>query len=267
MTKKIINAGSFEHRFDGISRLYGLENTEKIKKSRVAIIGIGGVGSWTAEALARAGIGSITLIDWDDVCYSNINRQIHALSNTVSKSKVDVLTERIHLINPECKVEPNREFYTPENADRLISKNLSYVIDAIDKKNTKIHMINYCLKNDIPIILSGGAGGKSDPNKIKISDLGDSINDPLLAQIRKQLRRDLNLPKEKKIKFKIPCVYSSESMKYPDKDGYVTSKKPEKNQSKNLDCTYGIGSITHITGIFGFKLAGYVINSLVSQTN
>ena len=124
MTKKIINAGSFEHRFDGISRLYGLENTEKIKKSRVAIIGIGGVGSWTAEALARAGIGSITLIDWDDVCYSNINRQIHALSDTVSKSKVDVLTERIHLINPECEVEPIREFYTPENADRLISKNL-----------------------------------------------------------------------------------------------------------------------------------------------
>ena len=267
MNKRIINPGSFEHRFDGISRLYGVNNIDILKKSHVAIVGIGGVGSWTAEALARSGIGSLTLIDWDDVCYSNINRQIHALSNTVTKSKVAVLSERINLINPSCKINAIREFYTMDNAHSLLHEGLSYVIDAIDRKNTKIHMINFCKKINIPIITCGGAGGKSDPNKIQVADLGESINDPLLAQIRKQLRRDLNLPKEKKIKFKIPCVYSSEPMKYPDCDGSITSEKPEKNHPLQLDCTNGFGSATHITGSFGFKLAGYVINDLILKAN
>ena len=266
MQNTAIEPGSYIHRFGGIARLYSLENLEILRKSHIIIVGIGGVGSWTAEALARTGIGTLTLIDWDDICYSNSNRQIHAMTGNTGKSKVDILSKRISLINPECNVNPIRDYYTKDNAHKIIDNHASYVVDAIDRKNTKIHLLNYCKKNNLPIITCGGAGGKTDPSCIKICDLGESDNDPLLAQIRKQLRRDFNLPKQEKVCFDIPCVYSNEPMRYPTCDGNITLEKPAPSDSpKQLDCVNGFGSTTHVTGCFGFFMASFVINSLIKS--
>lgn len=266
MKKSSIDPGSYLHRYDGISRLYGSDKINILKNLHIIIVGIGGVGSWAAEALARTGIGKITLIDWDDICYSNINRQIHALDGNISKPKVEVFAERIKRINPDCEIIPIREYYTPDNAENIIKNDSDYVIDAIDRKNQKIHLINFCKKIKIPIITCGGAGGKTDPTQIKISDLGESFNDPLLAQMRKQLRKDFNLDKEKKVNFNIPCVFSAESMRYPDCNGNISYEKIKDNNGPlNLDCNYGFGSATYVTGCFGFYIASFVINECLEK--
>lgn len=266
MRDKVIKPGSYEHKFDGIRRIYGKQNQELLKKLHIAVVGIGGVGSWTVEAFARSGLGEITIIDWDDICYSNTNRQIHALDNNIGKSKVDVLKKRIFEINPLCKVNAIREYYTPDNASHIISSNLDYVIDAIDKKNQKIHLINFCKKMNIPIITCGGAGGKTDPSQIRITDLGESYNDPLLSQMRKQLRRDLGLKKEVKVNFNVPCVFSAESMLYPDCDGNISTEKIKGDETpRQLDCNQGFGSTTYVTGCFGFFISSHVINSLIKK--
>ena len=266
MSDNVIKPGSYEHKFDGIRRIYGKQNQALLKNLHVAVVGIGGVGSWTVEAFARSGLGEITIIDWDDVCYSNTNRQIHALDKNIGKSKVDVLKERVFEINSSCKVNAIREYYTAENANHIISNDLDYVIDAIDKKNQKIHLINHCKKINIPIITCGGAGGKTDPSQIKIADLGESYNDPLLFQMRKQLRRDLGLEKDVKVNFNVPCVFSAESMLYPDCEGNVSTEKIKGSEKpRQLDCSQGFGSTTYVTGCFGFFIASYVINNLFKK--
>ncbi len=186
-----IETGGYEHRFGGLFRLYGKPAMDALRSARVLIVGVGGVGSWVAEALARSGVGHLTLVDWDDICFSNTNRQIHAMTGTAGRAKVDILADRIHLINPECDVKAIREFYSDKNADELITSDLSYVVDAIDKKNAKIHLITHCKATDVPVIVSGGAGGRVDPSQIKTTDLRDSFNDPLLAACRKQLRKNI----------------------------------------------------------------------------
>ena len=259
-----IETGGYEHRFGGLFRLYGERAMEALRKARVLIVGVGGVGSWTGEALARSGIGHLTLVDWDDICFSNTNRQIHAMTGTAGRAKVDILAERIRLINPECNVTPIREFYTDENADALITSGLSYVVDAIDRKNAKIHLITHCRQNGVPVIVSGGAGGRVDPSHIRITDLRDSFNDPLLAQIRKQLRRNLGMRGQHRKKFNIPCVFSAEEIRYPHPDGGICFQKPDAGDGpRQLDCQFGFGSATFVTGSFGFAMASRVINDLV----
>ncbi len=264
MNTNQIEPGGFEHRFGGIYRLYGKTAVEALRRAHVLIIGIGGVGSWVGEALARSGIGNLTLVDWDDICFSNTNRQIHAMTGTAGRAKVDILAERIHLINPDCNVTPIREFYTDKNADELITGNLSYVVDAIDKKNAKIHLITQCKLMGIPVIVSGGAGGRVDPSQIKTTDLRDSFNDPLLASIRKQLRRNIpGMHHNHKKKFGIPCVFSAEPIRYPHSDGGICTQKPAAgNGPKQLDCQFGFGSATFLTGSFGFAMAAKIINDL-----
>ena len=166
MNQEPPESGNYDHRFSGIRRLYGYAKIPTLQQAHFTIIGLGGVGSWAAESLARSGIGTLTLIDWDDICLSNTNRQIHAHTGSAGKPKVDHLAERIKLINPSCIVHAQRAFYTPENADELILPNMNYVLDAIDRKNTKIHLINHCRSNNIPIITCGGAGGRTDPSQI-----------------------------------------------------------------------------------------------------
>lgn len=261
-------SGSYDHRFSGIKRLYGNGKIPALQQAHFTIVGLGGVGSWAAESLARSGIGTLTLIDWDDICLSNTNRQIHAHTGSAGKPKVDQLAERIKLINPSCIVHAQRAFYTPENSDELILPNMNYVLDAIDRKNTKIHLINHCRSNNIPIITCGGAGGRTDPSQIRTADLGESDNDPLLAQLRKQLRKDFDLPREQRVKFDIPCVYSAEAMRYPDNQGNICMQKPTTNDGpRQLDCAAGFGSITHLTGSMGFAMAGYAINDYVSRVH
>ncbi len=258
-----IEPGGFAHRFGGMFRLYGETATGALRRARVCIVGVGGVGSWAGEALARSGIGHLRLVDWDDICFSNVNRQIHALTGTAGRGKVDILAERIRLINPECEVEPLREYYTDQNADELIAPGLDYVVDAIDRKNAKIHLITRCKQLGIPVVVSGGAGGRVDPAQIRTADLRDSYNDPLLAQIRKQLRRNLGLRGQHKKKFGIPCVFSAEPIRYPRPDGGVCLEKPEAGAGpKQLDCQFGFGAASFVTGSFGFAMAARVVNDL-----
>jgi tRNA A37 threonylcarbamoyladenosine dehydratase len=260
-----VETGGYEHRFGGLFRLYGKEAMEALRSAHVLIVGVGGVGSWAGEALARSGVGHLTLVDWDDICFSNTNRQIHAMTGTAGRAKVDILAERIRLINPECSVTPVREFYTEQNADDLITPDLSYVVDAIDRKNTKIHLITHCRQLGVPVIVSGGAGGRVDPSRVCTADLRDSFNDPLLAQIRKQLRRNLGMRGLHKKKFNIPCVYSAEPIRYPHPEGGICFEKPAAGEGpRQLDCQFGFGSATFVTGSFGFAIAARVINDLVA---
>ena len=267
MNQEPPESGSYDHRFSGIRRLYGNAKIPTLQQAHFTIVGVGGVGSWAAESLARSGIGTLTLIDWDDICLSNTNRQIHAHTGSTGKPKVDQLAERIKLINPSCIVHAQRAFYTPENADELILPNMNYILDAIDRKNTKIHLINHCRRNNIPIITCGGAGGRTDPSQIRTADLGESDNDPLLAQLRKQLRKPLGLPREQRVHFGIPCVYSAEPMRYPTHDRKICLEKPKETTGpRQLDCAAGFGSASFVTGSFGFAMAAYALNNHLEQS-
>lgn len=235
--------------------MYGKAAIDLLRQAHVMVVGVGGVGSWVAEAIARSGIGRLTLVDWDDICFSNINRQVHAMTSTAGRPKVEILAERIHHINPECKINAIREFYSDKNADELITTDLSYVVDAIDRKNAKIHLITQCKQVGVPIIVSGGAGGRVDPAQIRTTDLRDSYNDPLLAHVRKPLRRNLGMHGQHRKKFHIPCVFSAEEIRPPHPG--VNSNNPLPDASN-----HAYGAASFVTGSFGFAMAARIINDL-----
>ena len=257
----MMETGSFEHRFGGIQRLYGKAQTEKIRHAQILIVGIGGVGSWAAEAVARSGVGEITLIDWDDICQTNINRQLAAMTNTVGQAKVDVMKERIELINPHCKVNAMREFFTAENADEILSTPYDYVLDCIDGLSNKCLLISKCRRQKIPLIVSGGAGGKSDPTQVHNKDLSRSFGDTLLSTARKKLRQDFNFPRNLKRYFGVTAVFSSETPVYPDGEGCVSLNKPKDSKLK-LDCFSGFGTATFVTGTIGFAMVAHAIRKI-----
>ena len=178
---------NYEQRFGGIGRLYTPEGLARLRQTHVCVIGIGGVGSWVVEALARSGVGQITMIDMDDICVTNINRQLPALSGNIGKLKTEVMAERVKLINPECAVNIIDDFISPDNQAEQLNRGYDYVIDAIDNVKIKAAMIAYCKRNKIKIITIGGAGGQTDPSKIQIADLSKTIQDPLLAKVRSVL--------------------------------------------------------------------------------
>ncbi|KYK90631.1 tRNA threonylcarbamoyladenosine dehydratase, partial [Aggregatibacter actinomycetemcomitans] len=181
---------NYEQRFGGIGRLYGADALARLRKTHICVIGIGGVGSWAVEALARSGIGKITMIDMDDICVTNINRQIHALSGNIGQLKTDIMQQRVRLINPECAVNIIDDFLSSENLAQYLHNDYDYVIDAIDHVKTKAALIAYCKWHKINIITVGGAGGQTDPSQIQIADLSRTIQDPLLAKVRSVLRKD-----------------------------------------------------------------------------
>lgn len=242
----------YQLRFGGIARLYGNSQSEALRQANFCVIGIGGVGSWVAEALARNGVGQITLIDLDDLCVTNINRQIHALTSTVGLSKVDVMRDRIMQINPDCLVSTVEDFVTLENVRELLSNSFDYVIDAIDSVNVKSAIIAHCKRNKLPIITIGGAGGQVDPSKIATADLSQTYQDPLLAKVRNQLRREYNFSRNVKRKFSIDAVFSSEQLRYPDAEGNVCHAKQSNDGAMRLDCSGGFGAATHVTACFAF---------------
>jgi len=255
----------YQLRFGGISRLYGNKGSQIIRDSHFCVIGIGGVGSWAAEALARNGVGTITLIDLDDICVTNINRQIHALTSTVGLSKVEVMAERIKEINPECNVHLIEDFITPDNLFDLLLPTFDYVIDAIDSVNVKTKLIAHCKRNKLPIITIGGAGGQVDPTQIRICDLSQTYQDPLLAKVRNQLRREHNFSRNVKRKFSIDAIFSTEQLVYPDQDGNVCHQKPNQDGAMKLDCSGGFGSTTHVTATFAFFAVSRAIKKLLSK--
>ncbi|MEJ2766616.1 tRNA cyclic N6-threonylcarbamoyladenosine(37) synthase TcdA [Photobacterium sp. MCCC 1A19761] len=253
----------YDQRFGGTRRLYGNSEVEILRAAHVCVIGIGGVGSWAAEALARTGVGELTLIDMDDVCVTNINRQIHAMSGTVGQSKIEVMAERIRLINPECQINLIDDFITPENIPEYIDHRFDYVLDAIDSVKPKAALLAYCKRHKIKVITTGGAGGQTDPTQIQITDLTKTIQDPLAAKIRTMLRRFHNFSKTRK--FGIECVYSTEQLKYPQADGSVCNVKATAEGPKRMDCASGFGAATMVTATFGFVAASRIVQKLIEK--
>jgi tRNA A37 threonylcarbamoyladenosine dehydratase len=251
----------FDSRFGGIARLFGFKAMDKIKNAKILVIGIGGVGSWAAESLARTGIGHLTLVDLDDVCVTNINRQVHALNGTVGKFKVEVMKERIELINPFCEVDIKQCFFNPKNLQVIFDKHYDFVIDACDDFTNKCYLIDYCKKENLPIVVMGGAGGKIDPLQVRVSDMSFSQNDKLLMRLRKKLRQDFNFPSENKGEFGVWAVWSHERAVYPTADG-CTTHTPPGGLAKNMDCSEGFGSASFVTGAFAFAATSLVLREI-----
>jgi len=264
MSQQNSSSEQFDLRFGGTKRLYGQDAVAKLAQSHVCVIGIGGVGSWAAEALARSAIGEITLIDLDDICTTNINRQIHALSETIGQSKVEVMAQRIRAINPDCKVNEIEDFVDADNINELITKEFDYVIDAIDSIHAKVALVAYCKRNKIKIITVGGAGGQTDPTQVKVSDLAKTFNDPLAAKLRNELRRHHNFSKNLKRRFQVECVFSTEQLQYPQADGSVCAQKPTAGGPMKMDCASGFGATAVVTASFAFVAVAQVIKKLTT---
>lgn len=253
-----------EERFGGIARLYGLKGAERLASARVAVVGIGGVGSWAAEALVRSGVGTIILQDMDDLCITNTNRQIHALTGNYGRLKVEAMAERLRLINPAVLVEELVSFYTVSSPERLFDTRPDVVIDAIDSMRPKTHLIAECHRRGIPIVTCGGAGGRTNASCITSADLARTCGDNMLAQLRKNLRRDYGFPLfDRCPEIGIPCVYSPERPVFPTCDGSVSCER-EPGQKGGIGCASGFGSATHVTGTFGFLMAGKALE-IISQ--
>lgn len=249
-------------RFGGIGRLYGAQGLQRLHDAHVCVVGIGGVGSWAAEALARSGIGAITLIDMDDICVTNTNRQIHAMNGDIGKLKVEAVAERIRRINPECQVHPLMEFVTESNQRELIHSGFDYVVDCIDSVKSKAALIAHCKRNKIRIVTTGAAGGQTDPTQIQVADLNKTYNDPLAKRVRSILRRDYNFSRNTARNYSIPCVFSTEQLVYPQPDGSVCQMKTFDGDSTRLDCSSGFGAATMVTGTFGFVAAARVVKRI-----
>lgn len=242
-------------RFGGIARLYGLPALARLDKAHVCVIGVGGVGSWAAEALARSGVGRLTLIDLDHVAESNVNRQVHALDATLGQAKVVAMRERLVQINPLAQIRLVEDFVTPENAGAHI-RGFDVVIDAIDNVRAKVAVVLACRAAAIHLIVAGGAGGKSDPTRIVVGDLSRTEQDPLLAKVRQRLRAEHGFPRNPKRPFRVEAVYSTEPLRYPDAT-CETASGPQ-----GLACA-GYGSSMAVTASVGLFAAARAIERLL----
>ncbi len=260
-----MQSDDFNYRFGGIQRLYGVHVAQAFDRAHATVIGLGGVGSWAAEALARSGVGQITLIDLDEVCVSNTNRQLHALDGNYGRAKVEVMAERIRGINPGCRVNAELRFIRPDNLDREITAEMDVVIDAIDSVRAKTALLAYCQRQRIPVICCGGAGGQIDPTQIRVADLSRTTQDPLLAKVRQKLRREYGFSRNPQRRYGIECIYSTEQLIYPAPDGGVCLQKPASDGPVRLDCASGFGAATAVTATFGMFAASRALARLARQ--
>lgn len=287
-----------KRRFGGVSRLYGNAGLAKLQAGHIVVIGVGGVGSWAAEAIARNAVGTITLIDLDNIAESNVNRQIHALEGEFGKAKITAMAQRILAINPSCQVHEIEDFVTPENVAQLLDFPLEIkadvIVDCIDDAKAKIALAVFCKSKKIPLMMAGAAGGRLDPTQIKTADLSAVTGDKLLAKVRNQLRRDYDFPKahnnKKSAKFGITCVYSDELALQPNEaennlcalekntsiinDALQASPHAAAGDAKNsrektgaitgLNCA-GYGSSVSVTATFGFVVAQLALNCVLDK--
>jgi tRNA threonylcarbamoyladenosine dehydratase len=282
-----------KRRFGGVARLYGDAALTKLQAAHVVVIGIGGVGSWAAEALARNAVGTLTLIDLDNIAESNVNRQIHAQDGEFGKAKVTAMTERIRAINSACVVREIEDFVTPENVASMLNFKCDLIVDCIDDAKAKIALVDFCKTSKTPLLMAGAAGGRLDPTRIQTADLSAVTGDKLLAKVRNQLRRDYNFPKaqdfkkaatKKSAKFGITCVYSDEPTLMPneaenelcalEKSDNIITDAPQDSIHEaagdakdaraitGLNCA-GYGSSVCVTAPMGFALAALAINHIV----
>ena len=256
----------YERRFSGVRRLYGEQGLAKLQAAHACIIGIGGVGSWAVEALARSAVGHITLIDLDNIAESNVNRQLHAIDGAFGMAKVTAMAQRINAINPACVVQEIEEFVTPENVAEMLNSGFDMVLDAIDDARAKVAIAAYCKKNNIQLVTVGGAGGRLDPTKIKQGDLSQVVGDRLLAKVRNQLRRDHGFPKaptsfkKSAAKFGITAVYSDEQVLQPNAE--IEQSCEVETAITGLNCA-GYGSSVCVTAPFGMAAAAIVLSQLL----
>ena len=262
---KISPETDYDQRFNGIARLYGTAGAARLRRAHVCVIGVGGVGSWAVEALARTGLGALTLIDLDEVCVSNINRQLPALTHEIGKPKVQVLKERVAGINPDCDVTVIEEFFTSANAKEILSHDFHCVLDGIDHVGHKALLLAQCAGRKIPIVTVGGAGGRRDPTAIRVADLAFATHDRLLQRVRKVLRTEYNFPEDPQ-PFDIPCIYSIERPVFPQSDGTVCETRGDATELR-MNCNTGYGSATFVTGAFGFAATAEVVRLIVASAS
>ena len=243
-------------RFSGLDRLLGVAPAVRVRQAHVMVVGIGGVGSWAAEALARSGVGRLTLVDMDHVAESNVNRQLHALSTTIGMAKIEAMRQRIALINPACDVRCVDAFANTENWAALVESGVDGVIDACDQVRTKSVMAAWSRRTGTTFISVGAAGGKRHAHLVDIADLSQVTHDPLLSQLRYRLRKEHAAPKDGK-RMRVTCVYSKEAVADPDASCSLVS-------DGSLNC-HGYGSLVTVTATFGMCAAGWIIDNLSSQ--
>ena len=265
MTMTIPEFAVINERFRGLDRLYGAGSGICLAQKHVCVIGVGGVGSWVVEALARSAVGYLTLIDADDVCVSNTNRQLHALEGQYGRVKVEVMAERARAINPEIQVEAFAEFLTPANLERLLDRGYDLVVDCCDAFRVKVEMIAWCRRRKLPVIVSGSAGGRIDPTLVRVRDLSRTEHDAMLALIRKKLREEFRFPRGPKRYFGVQAIYSLENVRYPQSDGSVCGLRPDATEGGlKLDCGGGLGAATHVTATFAFVAVAAAIQKLLA---
>jgi tRNA A37 threonylcarbamoyladenosine dehydratase len=240
-----------EERFAGVERLYGEGTLARLARARVAVVGVGGVGGWAAEALARSGIGALTLIDGDEVCLSNTNRQIQALEGAFGEPKVAVLGARLRAIHPGLDLGLVQAFLLPGNVATLLAPQPDAVLDACDQVKAKAALAAHCRTAGIPLVTCGAAGGKTDPTRIEIADLGASAEDPLLAELRRRLRREHGFPRGRP--FGVRAVFSREPV-----------RRLHCDVGGRLDCRGALGSVMHLTASIGLAAAGEILRLLLA---
>ncbi|NDD90518.1 tRNA threonylcarbamoyladenosine dehydratase [bacterium] len=257
-------------RFDRMGRLVGDRAMKKLMESHVMVIGLGGVGSWSAESLARSGIGTLTLVDFDEVCITNSNRQLHALTGLVGAKKAEVLAERCKKINPQSQVRAMVQFYNQRTNPEIFAERPDYVIDAIDNVTAKCHLLAFCRQEGIPVVSSSGSAARMDPTQVHVADLAETEIDPLARALRRILRQQYGFPETGK--FGIPTVYSREAVMEPVELKYDNGKGfkcvcPQGNNGLNScdDKNLILGSASFVTGTFGLVCAAKVVRDLIGN--
>ncbi len=246
-----------DRRFGGVARIYGVAGLQRLTAAHVAVVGLGGVGSWVVEACARSGIGRLTLIDLDHVSESNINRQSHALDSTVGAAKVEVMRRRVADINPACVVEGIEEFVDADNLEALLpAGRFDFVVDAIDHVRAKTALIAHCHRHGTALVTVGGAGGRTDASRVRVADLAHTLQEPMLAKVRKNLRTHHGFPRNVKREFGIPAVYSDQPLRGNEAPDLV-----DPEGMTGLNCA-GFGSLVSVTAVFGFLAAGLLVDRL-----
>lgn len=255
-------------RFDRMGRLVGDTNMEKLFRSHVMIIGLGGVGSWAAESLARSAVGKITVVDFDEICITNANRQLHALQGLVGKKKAEIMAERLRKINPQAQIECIPLFYNQENSETILSRKPDYILDAIDNLTAKSFLLSVCRERGIPVITSAGAAARLDPMAVQLTDLAQTHSDPLAHQLRKILRQKFDFPSEGP--FGIPCVFSAETpmdpveLNYDNGQGFKCVCPQNQNNLHSCDQRNKIyGTASFVTGAFGLAMASWVVKQII----
>lgn len=257
-------------RFDRFGRLVGDANMAKLFGSHVMVLGLGGVGSWTAESLARSGVGRLTLVDFDEICITNANRQLHALQGLVGQKKAKIMAERLHKINPQARVDDIPMFYNAENSASIFIERPDYVVDAIDNLTAKSHLLAYCRQEKIPVITATGAAARMNPLGVKLTDLVQTHTDPLAHQLRKILRQKYDFPE--KGPWDIACVFSDETpmmpvdLHYDNGEGFKCVCPQGQDNPHSCDKRNVIyGTASFVTGTFGLVMASWVVNQITSS--